>query len=240
MVTPPLVVRNTQPGVSRHRGVGYHRHMALDSQSLQVQQVPWGALRPHPANPRNGDVQGIMQSVRLHGVYRPIIVARDFTILAGHHLYAALGELGYDTVPIIQLPHDPNSAEAKKIMLVDNRLSDQAMYDTGVLLDLLNDVDALDGLVGTGYATSDLDDIRALVEESEPLSFGPDVVERLPSMAEKLEKYQQMGRRMIVLDYDQVTYATVTQQLAKVRESEDVDSNAVAVQRLLQQAVQHL
>jgi hypothetical protein len=58
-------------------------------------------------------------------------------------------------------------------------------------------------------------------------------VERLPTMAEKLDKYQEMGRRMIVLDYDQETYVEVTELLEAERQRQGVESNAEAVLGLL-------
>lgn len=125
--------------------------------SLTITPTRWSDLRPHPANPRNGDIDAIKESVRTNGVYRPIIATQDGTILAGHHLYHALGELGHDTVDVVLLPLDPNSAEARRIMVADNRTADLGRYDESVLLDLL---DSLPDLDGTGYTDRDLGELR--------------------------------------------------------------------------------
>ena len=66
--------------------------------TLQIEQVAWDSLHQHPDNPRNGDVDAIVESVRVSGVYRPIVIAEDNTILAGHHLWMALGQLGREQV----------------------------------------------------------------------------------------------------------------------------------------------
>ena len=63
-------------------------------------------------------------------------------------------------------------------------------------------------------------------------SLVPEDVDTLPTMAEKMERYQAMGRRMLVLDYDQETYGHVTGMLATMRERYGVESNAECVERM--------
>lgn len=119
---------------------------------LEVERVPWSSLRPHPRNPRNGDVEAITESVLVNGVYRPIYCASDLTILAGHHLYQALGELAVEDVDIIRLPISPDTHEATRIMVADNRTADLGVYDDGLLMDLIRDLaDTAIGIAGTGY-----------------------------------------------------------------------------------------
>ena len=126
----------------------------LDTQLLRVDE-----LRPHPRNARNGDVDAIVESLRINGQYRPIVVARGGVILAGNHTYAAAHELGWDELAAVQLDIDPDSAEARRIMLADNRTADLGGYDEGLLLDLLRSLD--EDLLGTGYVPDDLDDLVA-------------------------------------------------------------------------------
>ncbi|MCU0279550.1 MAG: ParB N-terminal domain-containing protein [Candidatus Nanopelagicales bacterium] len=127
--------------------------MAKPSQpDLTVERVPWDTLKAHPDNPRNGDTDAIVESITTTGVYRPIYVAKDGTILAGHHLWYALGELEQPEVDIIRLPYGPRSQQAKRIMLVDNRTADLGNYDDGLLLKVLEELKATElGLQGTGY-----------------------------------------------------------------------------------------
>lgn len=142
--------------------------------TLQVERVPYGTLKPHKENPRTGDVDAIIESITINGVFRPVICASDYTILAGHHLYQALGELGHDDVDVVRIPVAPDSAEARKVMLADNRTSDLAGYDDGLLLGLLKDLTA-DGndLLGTGWSVEyDLPFLERKVEAD--LRFGVD------------------------------------------------------------------
>ena len=72
----------------------------------------------------------------------------------------AAQKLGLESIPAIVL--DITDSEAKRIALADNRTSDLAEYDAQALLDMLDD---LDDLVGTGYDLDDLDELRADLEE---------------------------------------------------------------------------
>jgi ParB-like chromosome segregation protein Spo0J len=121
-------------------------------------------VRPYPGNPRNGDVEAIMASIRENGCYRPIYAwAETGEILAGNHTYMALLELGESRIPIAWIEAD-NLNAARKIVLADNRTADQGRYDEA---QLLAELEALDGdLEGTGYVADDLDSIRALMDSS--------------------------------------------------------------------------
>lgn len=126
-----------------------------------VEQVALSELRPHPRNPRNGDIDAIAESLRSNGQYMPLVIAKTGVVLVGNHRYAAMMELGWDTADVIRLPHHHDDEAAIKILLADNRTSDRARYDEGALLELLTEVDEAIGLYGTGY---DSDDLARLVE----------------------------------------------------------------------------
>lgn len=124
-------------------------------------------LRPHPRNPRNGDTHAIAASLQVNGQYRPIVVARGGVILAGNHTYAAAMELGWEKVAAVHLDVDPDSPEAHRIMLADNRTADLGQYDEGLLLDLLRGLPELDG---TGYLRADLDHLMELLDDPPPIN----------------------------------------------------------------------
>jgi len=201
--------------------------------SLDVRTTPIQDLKPHPQNPRNGDIDAIKESLLANGQFKPIVAAADGTIIAGNHTYAAAMALGWDSLSVVHMPIPWDSPRAKHIMLADNRTSDLGLYDDSLLLSLLRDIDEEDSLLGTGYTIDDLDDLTAKIDEAAPLRFSPEQVADMPSMQEKLAKYQSMGRRMIVLDYDQHTYATITARLEHLRKRMDVQTNAEAIQALL-------
>jgi len=204
----------------------------MPTPALTVKQVPLGTLALHPRNPRSGKVDVIADSLQVNGQFRPLIVSSDGYVLGGNHTLRAMQKLGWKTASVVQLPVSHDSPQATRIMLADNRTSDLGTYDDVLLRELLQTLSDADDLLGTGYETADLDDLVALLEETgDPAPL--DNVERLPTMAEKLDKYQEMGRRMIVLDYDQETYVEVTELLEAERQRQGVESNAEAVLGLL-------
>lgn len=134
------------------------------------------ALRPHPRNARNGDVDAIAESLRVNGQYRPIVIAADGTILAGNHTYMAAMSIGWDRIAAVRLQLDPESPEAHRIMLADNRTADLGNYDRGLLVDLLQNLDDGPGLVGTGYDSDDLTRLLAQINDEGAIEVddGPD------------------------------------------------------------------
>lgn len=134
---------------------------------LATALVDLDALRPHPRNPRNGDVDAIAQSLEVNGQYRPIVLAADGTILAGNHTYAAAMSLGWDRIAAVRLDLAPDSPEALRIMLADNRTADLGNYDDGLLLGLL---EAIEQVEGTGYTQVDVDRLHDALDDAPPVT----------------------------------------------------------------------
>src|SRR5688500_5722990 len=115
--------------------------------TIECLAVPIADLRPHPDNPRRGDVEAIKNSLERNSQYRPIVVNRPtMDVLAGNHTLRAAEELGW--VQIAATFVEVDDEQARRILLVDNRSNDLAGYDTQELVKLLSE---LEGLEGTGY-----------------------------------------------------------------------------------------
>lgn len=100
-----------------------------------IESVPVGVLRPHPRNARRGDVRLIAGSLARHGQYRPILVQRSSNVVvAGYHTWQAAQLLGWTHIAV--LPLDLDDDAALRLLLMDNRSSDVAEYDTGLLAEL--------------------------------------------------------------------------------------------------------
>jgi ParB-like chromosome segregation protein Spo0J len=68
---------------------------------LELETVRLDSLKPHSKNYHyhpDDEIEHIMESVKEHGVYRNIVVAREGTILAGHGVVEAMRRLGIETV----------------------------------------------------------------------------------------------------------------------------------------------
>lgn len=121
--------------------------------SSKVEQVRIDVLRPHPDNPREGDVGAIVESLREFGQYKPVVANMDGTILAGNHVVAAARALGWVKVDVAWV--DVDDETAIRILLVDNRTADLATYDDESLRRLLMGVN----LDGTGWTPDDVGEL---------------------------------------------------------------------------------
>lgn len=130
---------------------------------LTTVDTPIDDLRPHPHNPRNGDTDLIAESLVANGQYKPIVATADGTILAGNHTYAAAMELGWDRLAVVRLNIDPDSDDAHRIMLADNRTADVGRYDDALLIELLKSLPTLEG---TGYVPADLSALDSLLNDA--------------------------------------------------------------------------
>jgi ParB-like chromosome segregation protein Spo0J len=118
--------------------------------------VPVANLKAHPRNYRvhpQDQIQHLAESLREHGLYRNIVVARDFTILAGHGVVQAVKVVGLAEVPVVVLDLDPNDTRALKVLAGDNEVQHLVESDDRALTEILKQIndDDLSGLLGTGY-----------------------------------------------------------------------------------------
>jgi hypothetical protein len=124
--------------------------------------VDAGVLKPHPRNYKTHpkeQLDHLVTSIREHGFYRNVVVARDYTILAGHGVVQAVQSMGMfgidghgDTrVPIVKLDIDPDDPRALKLLVADNELGKMADANDRQMSELLRDVMTADDLLGTGF-----------------------------------------------------------------------------------------
>jgi DNA modification methylase len=139
-------------------------------------------LHPHPRNPRRGDVARLEQLIDDNGFVGAVLAQRSTGfILAGNHRTAAARTAGLAEIPVLWLDVDDDTA--LRIMLGDNRASDDAVYDDHVLADLLGELEAsAAGLAGTGYTDQALADLleRVGTTTPRPRAGADDVPQLLP------------------------------------------------------------
>lgn len=121
-----------------------------------VETIPIAELRPHPRNYRthpDDQIAHLIESIREHGFYRNIVIARDGTILAGHGVVQAASKMGFTSIPIARLDLAPDEPRALKVLAADNEIGHLIEIDDRALSELLKEVKDfdVDGLLGTGY-----------------------------------------------------------------------------------------
>lgn len=131
----------------------------------QVYDVPVSALVGFPGNARQGALVPLMESLRVNGQFRPIVVRRETReILAGNHTWKAAKQLNWKTVKVTYVENISDD-DAKRIVLADNRLNDLATYNVPDLTALL---DSLPTLEGTGFDNYEMVNLEAAFSEPAP------------------------------------------------------------------------
>jgi hypothetical protein len=144
---------------------------------LDAMRVPTDSLRPHPENPRRGDVAAITESLLRFGQVRPIVATLDGVVVAGNHVLAAVRELGWPEVAAVR--EDLNEDDARAYLVADNRLAELGTYDDAGLAAVLESLGP-GGVAGTGYRGDDLDAVLSKLRPEAPASFqaiDPDALE---------------------------------------------------------------
>lgn len=121
-------------------------------------------LISHPRNYREHppeQLEHIVKSIQENGIYRPIVVARDNIILAGHGVVKASLKLGLKSISIYPLDIDSESPAALKLLTGDNEISRLGVIDNKMLLDILTEITEQHetDLIGTGFSADTLVDL---------------------------------------------------------------------------------
>jgi len=141
----PQIVKREQP-----------TNPATENNFVQCETVQITNLTPYPVNPREGDVGAIIESLEANGQYRPIVAnKRTGHILTGNHTYLAAKALGWFEIAVSWV--DVDEDQELKIVLIDNRTSDLATYDTNELKTHL--VNSAGQFKGTGFQSEDVSEI---------------------------------------------------------------------------------
>lgn len=127
------------------------KQIAVTSEMVSVD-----SLKPHPKNYRKhgaDQLAHIVASIKEHGFYKNVVIAKDGTILAGHGAVEAAKEIGLKEIPIVRLDVGSNDKRAMKILTGDNEISKLSEVDDRLLSEILKDIAefSLDDLLGTGF-----------------------------------------------------------------------------------------
>lgn len=134
--------------------------------SQEAELVPVSKLKPHPENPRKGDVKAITESIEKNGFYGHVLAQRSTGhILAGNHTFQAAKRSGLKKVPVLWL--DVDDEQAQRILIVDNRLADLGDYDEAALESILRELaNSAAGIEGLGYTSDELAELLGIADQN--------------------------------------------------------------------------
>ena len=130
--------------------------------TTEMQLVPIGKLVPYVNNARTHSSEQILKlrsSLREFGFINPIIIDRDYGVIAGHGRLLAAKEEGMTEVPCVFADH-LTEAQKKAYIIADNRMAMDAGWDEELLRVEIESLRAedFDPLL-TGFDESELADL---------------------------------------------------------------------------------
>ena len=131
----------------------------------RIQHWKLDRLKPYEFNARRHpeqQVKRIAASIQEFGFNAPILVAEDGEIIYGHGRLLAAKHLGLDKVPVI-VAHEMTEQQRIAYRIADNKLTDIGGWDTRLLEDELQKINADKLLSGVGHA----------------MGFGPKYLEKI-------------------------------------------------------------
>ena len=101
----------------------------------EMKMVPIGKLIPYVNNARThseDQITKLRSSLREFGFINPILIDRDYNVIAGHGRLAAAKAENFDEVPCVYVDH-LTDAQKKAYILADNRMAEDAGWDEEML-----------------------------------------------------------------------------------------------------------
>lgn len=143
-----------------------------------MKNIVWANIdevKPYEKNPRKNDqaVDLVANSLKEFGWKQPIVVDKDYVIIAGHTRLKAAKKLKMEKVPVI-VADDLNEQQVKAYRLADNKVAEASEWDDEMLLDELNDIFDFDmGDFGFDFFEDESqeikkDEVPEVDEEKEP------------------------------------------------------------------------
>ena len=126
---------------------------------MRLEQWPIDRLLPSARNARThskAQVAEIARSIRHFGFANPVLVGAEGDVIAGHGRLAAARQLALTEIPVIVLD-TLTETQRRQLMLVDNRIAQNAGWDLEMLKLELHDLSSLGAdLSVLGFSKSEL------------------------------------------------------------------------------------
>ena len=154
---PSRTVLKKKPEIIDGRAVSAVNTALSPQHKLKIVHAGVKSLKHYPGNARKGNVPLLVESLKELGQFKPLVVWRkNRQVLAGNHTLKAARALGWETVDVVFV--DVDDETALRINIADNRSNDVATYDLELLGKQLL---MIKNLKGTGYSP---DDVRVLTK----------------------------------------------------------------------------
>ena len=168
--------------------------------TTQMQLVDINKLVPYVNNARTHSPEQITKlrsSLREFGFVNPVLIDREFNVLAGHGRIAAAKEEGIKEVPCVFVEH-LSEAQKKAYILADNRMSLDAGWDDALLKVEMESLQEMGFDIGmTGFDEMEIADLFETDTEGEEDNFDIDAELEKPCFS-KTGDVWHIGRHTVI------------------------------------------
>ena len=191
---------------------------------MDIQEIEIDKIIPYINNPRkNLNVDKVASSIKEFGFQQPIVVDKTNTIVVGHTRYEAAKKLGITKVPV-QIA-DLSDTQAKAYRIADNRLNQDASWDTKLLNIEFNDLLSKDyNLDSLGFTTDELDTLFLKSSEDADIGLNENIEEDLDLTQETLSDV-----KMIQLFFNSENENKFREAVSKISKKNNIDNISDAV-----------
>ena len=189
---------------------------------MQIKSIETNKILPYINNPRkNLNIDKVASSIKEFGFQQPIVIDKNNTIIVGHTRFEAAKKLGLKEVPV-QIAN-LTETQAKAYRIADNRLNEDASWDTKLLNlefnDLLSKEFDLDLL---GFTTDEVDNLFLKTDQESD----KEINENLDLAEETLSDV-----KMIQLFFNQENEAKFREAVDKISKANNINNISDAVLR---------
>ena len=162
----------------------------------EKKRLKLSSLVPYQNNPNihpKEQIDGIAESVKRYGQYRPIVVDEKHVILVGHGLKLALEQLGEKEADVLIMT-GLTDKQKKKLIIEDNKIQSLSYMDFDAVENIIKQIGEVDII---GFPTEYLD---ALVNEIVPDNMGANLEEEVKANEEErndIEAGMQQAKTII-------------------------------------------
>lgn len=185
----------------------------MDKTTTEMQLVPIAKLVPYQNNARThspAQIQKLRSSLREFGFINPVLIDRNFGVIAGHGRIEAARAENITEVPCVFVDHLTES-QKKAYTLADNRMALDAGWDEEMLKIELSGLQEMGyDLELTGFDATELSDFFGGTDEAKEDDFDVDAELQKPAFS-KAGDVWKLGRHTLICgdSTKQETYNTL-------------------------------
>lgn len=172
----------------------------MEKTTSEMQLVPIAKLVPYQNNARTHSpeqIQKLRSSLREFGFINPVLIDRNFGVIAGHGRIEAARAEGITEVPCVFVDH-LTEAQKKAYILADNRMALDAGWDEELLKIELSGLQEMGyDLELTGFDAAELSDFFGGTDEAKEDDFDVDAELQKPTFS-KAGDVLKLGRHTLI------------------------------------------